>query len=205
MTRGARAARGAAIAAFATLVASLAHTVGGGAPPGPLALVLSLAFSAPLAMLLSGGRMPLLRASVAALAAQAALHLLYGLGTPGTGAAASAGGSHAAHGSPAVLLDRATVIVDHGHAVAMPFAHLAAAVATVAVLALLERAVAAVGIAFGTVVRGIRLLVGVLRGIPVPAPRARVVPSTWTGPPNPGILLLSSLRHRGPPWASSAA
>jgi hypothetical protein len=204
MTRGARAARGAAIAAFASLVASLAHTVGGGAPPGALALVLSLAFSAPLAMLLVGGRMPLLRASAAALAAQAALHLLYALGTPGAGFATSAA-PHTSHGTPVVHLDGAAVVVDHGHAVAMPLAHLVAAAATVAVLALLDRAVTASAVAFGTVVRGIRLLVGVLRGIPAPATPARVVPMPWTGPPNPGILLLSSLRHRGPPWASSAA
>jgi hypothetical protein len=205
MTRGARAARGAAIAASATLVASLAHTAGGGAPPGPLVLVLSLAFSMPLAMLLTGGRMPLLRASVAALAAQAALHLLYALGTPGAGLATSAA-PHASHGAPVVHLDGATAVVDHGHAVAMPFAHLVAAAATIAMLALLDRAVTASAVAFGTVVRGIRLLVGVLRGIPAPAtPRRVLPPTTGTGPPNPGILLLSSLRHRGPPWASSAA
>lgn len=202
-TRGARAARGAAIAAFATLVASLAHTVGGGAPPGALALALSLAFSAPLAMLLVGGRMPLLRASAAAIAAQAALHLLYALGTPGGGLATSAA-PHTSHGTPVVHLDGAT-IVDHGHAVAMPLAHLIAAAATVAVLALLDRAVTASAVAFATLVRGIRLLVGALRGIPAPATPARVVSTAWTGPPNPGILLLSSLRHRGPPWVSSAA
>lgn len=204
MTRGVRAARGAAIAAFATLVASLAHTVGGGAPPGMLALILSLAFSAPLAMLLAGGRMPLLRASAAALAAQAALHLLYALGTPGAGLATSAA-PHASHGTPVMHLDGATVVVDHGHSVAMPLAHLIAGAATVAALALLDRAVTAAGVAFGTVVRGIRLLVGVLRGIPAPATPARVAPTEWTGPPNPGILLLSSRRHRGPPRASSAA
>ena len=204
MTRGARAARGAAIAAFATLVASLAHTVGGGAPPGTLALVLSLAFSVPLAMLLTGGRMPLLSASAAALAAQAALHLLYALGTPGAALAASAA-PHSSHGTPVVHPDGGTVLVDHGHAVAMPLAHLVAAAATVAVLALLDRAVTAVGVAFGTVVRGIRLLVGVLHGVPAPATPALITPPAWPRPPNPGILLLSSLRHRGPPWAPSAA
>ena len=79
-SRGVRAARGAAIAVFATFVASLAHTVGGGTPPGPVALLVALAFSAPLAMLLTGARARLVRTAAAALVAQAALHLTYAMG-----------------------------------------------------------------------------------------------------------------------------
>ncbi|GGI45657.1 hypothetical protein BCL57_001629 [Agromyces flavus] len=207
MTRGARAARGAAIAAFATFAASLAHTVGGGTPPGPLALVLALAFSIPLAMALTGGRMALLRASAGALAAQAALHLLYALGTPSAASAPSEypALSHAAHGAPVVHLDGALVVVSHGHAVAMPLAHLVAAVATVGALVLFQRAVAAVSVAFATVVRGLRLVIVALRGLVAPAAPARVAATTWVGPPDPAIVLLSSLRHRGPPRASLAA
>ena len=70
MSRGARAARGAAVAVFATFVASLAHTIGGGALPGPVAVLVALAFSTPLAVLLAGARMRLLRTSAAALIAQ---------------------------------------------------------------------------------------------------------------------------------------
>ena len=206
-TRGARAARGAAIAAFATLVASLAHTVGGGTPPGLLALVLALAFSAPLAMVLTGGRMALLRASAGALVAQAALHLLYALGTPSAARAPSVDPAlaHAAHGTPVVHLDGAFVVVSHGHAVAMPLAHLAAAAATVVALALFQHAVAAVSVAFATVVRGFRLVVAVLHGVLAPPEPARVPATPWAGPPNPAVLILSSLRHRGPPRSSLAA
>lgn len=208
MSRGARAARGAAIAAFAVLVASLAHTVGGGTPPGVLALVLSLAFSAPLAMALSRERMSLTRASIAALAAQAALHLLYALGTPSAGPAASVS-AHAAHGPGIpVRIDAVglAVVVDHGHALTMPVAHVVAAALTVAMLAALGRAAAAVSVAFGTAVRGVRLLAAVLAR-PVVAPALRhVVPSDRAREsPALGLVLLSSLRHRGPPSSIAAA
>src|SRR5215207_9438006 len=92
MTRGARAARGAAIAVFATFVASLAHAVGGGAVPGPVAVLVALAFSAPLAMLLAGARARLLRTSISALVAQATLHLCYALGGASTAGGHDAGG-----------------------------------------------------------------------------------------------------------------
>lgn len=208
MSRGSRVVRGAATAAFATLVASLAHTVGGGAPPGVLALVLSLAFSAPLAMALSGERMSLARAAVAALAAQAALHLLYALGTPSAGAAASVA-THAAHGTGAPVRFDAVglaVVVDHGHAVAMPVAHVVAAALTVAMLAALGQAAAAVALAFGTAVRGLRLLATVLGGAPVATALRHVIASARRhGPPELALVLLSSLRHRGPPASSPVA
>ena len=196
--------RGAAVAAFATLVASLAHTVGGGAPPGPLALALSLAFSVPLAMVVTGERMSLLRASAAALAAQAVLHLLYALGAGGAGAAPSVA-PHAAHAA-STPIEFAVVTIDHGHAVAMPVAHVAAAALTVAMLGMFERAVAGVALASGALVRAVRLLASVLRGLPVPTAPGLVHPVvSREAPPSLGILLLSSLRHRGPPWAPSAA
>jgi|GEM_PF-2065384 len=203
MTRGARAARGAAVAAFAVLAASLAHTVGGGTPPGPVALALAFAFSVPVAMLVVGGRMPLLRASVAALVAQAALHLLYSVGTSGTAVSAS-GDAHALHAGGAIPLG-AFVAVDHGHAV-MPVSHLAAAVFTVAFLAALGRSAGVVARVSRVLARGIRLLATVLSGFragehrDVPRPVAH-----RDAEPRLGILLLSSLRHRGPPTALAAA
>lgn len=204
--RGARAIRGAAIAAFAMLVASLAHTIGGGTPPGVLALALAMAFSAPLAMVIAGERMSLPRAAVAALVAQAALHLLYSIGTPARGAASVV--AHA-HGSGVPLRIDAgglAVVVDHGHALGMPLAHVAAAAATVVALALLGRAARAVSVAFGTAVRGIRLLVSVLAGAPVATNVRHVVPAARRqGPPALALVLLSSLRHRGPPASWLAA
>lgn len=206
--RGARAIRGAAIAAFATLAASLSHTVGGGSPPGVLVLALSLAFSMPLAMALSGERWPLARASAAALAAQAALHLLYALGTPSAVSPASAA-AHAGHGAAVpVRIDAAglSVVVDHGHAVTMPVAHVVAAALTVAMLVVLGRAATALAVAFGTAVRGVRLLAAALAGPPVAPTLRHVVPSVRAhGAPALGLVLLSTLRHRGPPSSIVAA
>jgi len=207
MSRGARAARGAAVAAFATLVASLAHTIGGGDLPGPVAVLLALAFSTPLAVLLTGARMRLLRTSAAALVAQAALHLLYAAGGGPTIAPADGGPTgHPGHAASVVELSSAAPLVDHGHAASMPLAHVVAAALTVVFLAVADRALATIAAAFGTAVRGIRLLVAVLGGLPValrPGVRSPTVERVIA--PNAEALLLSSLRHRGPPVASSAA
>jgi hypothetical protein len=205
LTRGARAARGAGIAAFATLVASVAHTVGGGTAPGPLAVVLSLAFSAPLAMVLTGPRMPLIRASAAALAAQAVLHLLYSVGAGGAARAASVA-PHSGHdGTLALDVGAAAVAVDHGHVVGMPLAHLVAAALTVIALALVGRAVRAVAAAFGTAIGGLRLLAAVLAGLPVATAVRHRVPVVRRDAPALALVLLSSLRHRGPPASPVAA
>lgn len=88
----------------------------------------------------------------------------------------------------------------------MPLAHVIAAAATVAMLAMYARAVSAVALAFGTLARGIRLLGSVLRGLPVPAAPGLTRPVVRTElPANTSVLLLSSLRHRGPPVVSFAA
>jgi hypothetical protein len=207
MSRGARTARGAAVAAFATLVASLAHTIGGGELPGPVAVLLALAFSTPLAVLLTGARMRLLRTSAAALIAQAALHLLYAAGGAWTAAPVNGGlQGHAGHAASAVELSAAAPVVDHGHAAFMPLAHVVAAALTVVFLAVADRATTTIAAAFGTAVRGIRLLVSVLGGLPIavrPGVRSAAVERVIA--PNPEALLLSSLRHRGPPLVSSVA
>lgn len=176
------------MAVLATFVASLAHTIGGGAPPGPVALAVALAFSAPLAMALSGARARLLRTAVSALVAQAVLHLTYAIGTP---ASPSMRGHAAAH------LSVPAASVDHGNAW-MPVAHLAAAVLTLGVLVAGDRIVEAIG-------RALRVFVRRLTSIPVPvvapvfsvladAPRARLA----------ARLLVSGLWSRGPPSVLAA-
>jgi hypothetical protein len=200
-SRGARAARGAAIAAFAAFVAALAHTVGGGATPGPMALVVAIGFATPLAVLVTGPRARLLRTTVAAGIAQASLHLCYALGgaAPATTASADASGAHAGHAA-SVQLDAlaGAAVVDHGHAL-MPVAHLVAAVLTVAALALADRVVDAVG-------RTVRLIVRRLTTIPAPvhfvAVRVRIADA--------GAALVPVLFHavawsRGPPVVIAAS
>lgn len=211
-SRGARTARGAAIAAFATLVASLAHTVGGGAPPGPVAILLALAFSLPLAMLLAGpavaARVRLARTSISALVAQAALHFCYALGAASVAIpiATTAHTGHAEHAGPqgsgiAMPIDAAMAapVVDHGHAL-MPFAHLVAAALTVVALALADNV-------FDALHRCVRMLVQRLTSLPTPAV---VVPlrsvDVVVDPPRlVGVHLRSALWSRGPPAMVAAS
>jgi hypothetical protein len=205
MTRGARAARGTAIAVFATFVASLAHTLGGGTPPAPLALLVALAFSAPLAMLLADARARRVRTAVSALIAQAALHLCYawtrlGATPPRPPATAAGSGAHAGHIHDGITLAAlpSSAPVDHGH-VWMPVAHLVAAAATMAALLLADRvldAIAAVVVGF---VRRLTTIAATLAvpslRVPAGAPRARLV----------GALLHAALGSRGPPVVPVAA
>ena len=179
------------MAVFATFVASLAHTVGGGGPPGPVALMVALAFSVPLAMALTGARARLARTAVSALVAQAALHLTYAMG----GAAPVASRMHAGHQHAGMHLPAAPVTVaavDHGNAW-MPVAHLVAAAITLAALLLADRVADTVG-------RAVRVLVRRLTLVPTPvvAPSLRA-PAAGPRPRLVGALLHAALGSRGPP------
>lgn len=203
-SRGARTARGAAIAGFATFTAALSHTIGGGTPPGPLAIVLGLAFSAPLAMLLTGARAPRVRMGVSTLVAQASLHLCYavvggaGLTRPLATAASSgdlAGfAGHHAHGSsmPLGAVSTTAGLVDHGHEF-MPFTHAVAAALTFLALVAGERVLRAVA-------RTVRLFVRRLTSVPAAVVVASL-DSTPTGerPTLIDRLLHAALSSRGPP------
>ena len=202
MTRGARAARGTAIAVFSTFVASLAHTLGGASPPGPVALLVALAFSAPLAMLLAGARARPVRTAVSALIAQAALHLCYAMGGTSPAATAAVAGpdahaSHVHHGAALAALP-VSAPVDHGH-VWMPVAHLVAAALTLAALVLADRALDTIA---AVVVGFVRRLTTIAAPLAVPALRipAEASPARFVG-----ALLRASLGSRGPPVVPVAA
>ena len=177
------------MAVFATFVASLAHTAGGGAPPGPVALIVALAFSVPLAMAITGARARVARTAASALVAQAALHLTYAMG----GAAPLDSTMHADHHHAGAHLPAVPVaIVDHGNAW-MPVAHVVAAAFTLAALMLVDRFVDALG-------RVVRVLVRRLTLVPSPV----VAPSLRTPVDGPrprlvGALLHAALGSRGPP------
>lgn len=204
--RSARAARGAAIAGFATFAAALAHTVGGGTPPGLLAILLALAFSAPLAMVLAGGRARLLRTMISTLVAQTSLHLCYavvgGAGFAGR-ADATAPSGHVGHASQAgrtadalssPLADglASTGYVDHGHEF-MPLTHAVAAALTLLALVAGDRVVRALG-------RTVRLFLRRLTSIPaaVVAVSPRLT-ATGERPTLIAHLPHAALSSRGPP------
>ncbi len=201
-SRGARAARGAAIAGFATYTAALAHTVGGGTPPGLLAIALALGFSAPLAMLLTGGRGRLVRTSISTLVAQASLHLCYAvlggasLTVPAVAATSPGAGiaGHAGHDSPSGLGDALTTpgLVDHGHEF-MPLTHAVAAALTLLAVVAGDRVLRAIG-------RTVRLFVRRLTSTPVvvvvAAPR---LAAAGDRPTLIAHLPHAALSSRGPP------
>jgi hypothetical protein len=211
--RGARVARGSAIAAFATFTASLAHTLGGGLPPGLLTIALALAFSVPFAIAMVGRRAGITRSAIAAIGSQLALHALYSLGPAGapasvtmTDASAAAGAhAHATHVHieqtyTTLATDAAAAHTTH-QPLWMLLAHAAAAALTIVFIACADRVLAAIRSA----ARGVRLAWAILT-TPVAPPRP-----TRTRRPEASVprlardLHLLSLRRRGPPMAVAVA
>lgn len=205
--RAARTTRGLLVACSATLLAALAHTLGGGTPPGAVALAVALAFSVPFAIVMVGAKSGFVRASIAALAAQLALHATFSLS-----AGSSPAATHVGHGalvavgtSSSAWLETAGTGHD-GHvepfAGAMLLGHVAAAMLAVAAIALTDRAVRLVAAA----ARGILVAVALLL-----APALAVVPRRNGRPRSssrmrPALAWLeSSLVRRGPPRGIGAA
>lgn len=214
-TRWARFARGWVVAGFSLFVAALSHTLGGGAAPGDLAVVVSLAFAGVVCVGLTGATLSLWRVSVSVLASQLIFHGLFSLGGPGgrlpTDAAAPAG----AHDHTAVaglnlagIADADGALAAGGHpaevhGALMWLAHLVAAVVTIAALRHGERAVC-------TLLAGARLVIRSL-GEPVAtpavmpdAPRSTPTTAPVFTPRDLGVLL-SARPHRGPPRLLRAA
>ena len=197
-TRWARFARGWTVAAVSTFVAALSHTVGGGAVPGLLAVVVSLAFAGIVSIALSGRTLSTWRLTAAVLVSQLIFHGLFSLGSAGgtlvTTDAASAHANHA--GSIAVSALPAGTMSGTDHGLMMTLAHIVAAVVTVIALRFGERAFWGL---FTTAAVALTALVKVIVLTPIPnIPRSIPALSTFL-PPRDLLVLLSPMRHRGPP------
>ena len=197
-TRWARFARGWIVAGFSTFVAALSHTLGGGAVPGLLAVVVSLAFAAIVSIGLSGRTLSTWRLTAAVLVSQLIFHGLFSLGSAGgtlvTTDAASAHANHA--GSIAVSALPAGTMSGTDHGLMMTLAHVLAAVVTVIALRFGERAFWGL---FSTAAVALTALVKVIVLTPIPnIPRSIPALSTFL-PPRDLLVLLSPMRHRGPP------
>ena len=197
-TRWARFARGWIVAAVSTFVAALSHTVGGGAVPGLLAVVVSLAFAGIVSIALSGRTLSTWRLTAAVLVSQLIFHGLFSLGSAGgtlvTTDAASAHANHA--GSIAVSALPAGTMSGTDHGLMMTLAHIVAAVVTVIALRFGERAFWGL---FTTAAVALTALVKVIVLTPIPSiPRSIPALSTFL-PPRDLLVLLSPMRHRGPP------
>ncbi|SFR84075.1 hypothetical protein SAMN05428970_2921 [Agromyces sp. CF514] len=206
-SRWGRVARGGVIAAFATFVAAVSHTVGGGEAPGALAVGLSFAFSLLLCIGVVGARLSAVRTVVAVSIAQFALHALYSV--HGAAGAAAAPGS----GTPVgAAHHHMTLGLTPGAASASPFSYdlsmLATHVAAVVVTVLaIRHGDAALRAAFRA---GALAAASVLPSMPtleVHAPRPVLVPTARFAALRPlsGLLLLSMMRHRGPPQGFAVA
>ncbi|CAN5168256.1 hypothetical protein BH09ACT5_BH09ACT5_15980 [soil metagenome] len=186
-SRWARVARGAAAAAVATFVAAFSHWLAGGVAPSLFGVGVSLLISVMACTMLTGRTLSTWRLAVGVGLSQALFHGLFsGLGTP-------------------VLVEHSMTAMDaplpHLHAApTMWLAHLAAALVTVAALRFGERA-------FWGVIRTARLLLTRLLVIVVPVLRVPrpVVVVRQRFLPRDLALLLSSMRHRGPPAELLAA
>ena len=201
-TRWARFARGWVVAVFATLLAALSHTLGGGAAPSGLAVVVSLAFAGMICVGLAGRTVSTLRLALSVLLSQLIFHTLFSFGGAGgaltTDASATAGlHGHAAAPSVAAVLPAAEPAAHLGHAGwAMWLAHLAAAAVTIVALRHGERAF------WGLLANarlGIRSVISIHVPVAVPA-MLRSAPMTAgvLAPRDLGVLLVAR-PHRGPP------
>ncbi|KQO97560.1 hypothetical protein [Leifsonia sp. Leaf264] len=201
--RGARTARGLTAAVVATLLAGLSHSIGGGVGaqvPVGVGTVVAFAFAAMVCVALAGRTLSLARLAASVILSQLAFHGLFAVSGSslqvttnpaahhdtaahlmqqlGTGGAAAQMGGHPAHDGTAMIL-----------------AHILAAVVTIAALYRGERAARATVHAAGRLIAV--LIVGAPRLVPVSDVRlsARAVVLL----PHDLLVVLSSMRHRGPP------
>lgn len=197
--RGTRVARGLAAAAVATFVAALFHVAGGGAAPSILALTLSLTFSGLAGIALIGRRRALWRTAAAVGVSQFLFHALFTLGTTGGGRFEGMSG-HIHPGVRLLYVAGDGVSSTASDDWAMWVAHAVAIAITVVMLRRGESALHSLL----TVLGRTALTLGRLLQLPVPfmLGRAAAISLTpWTEPSAPRLLLLliGSLRHRGPP------
>jgi hypothetical protein len=199
-TRWARFARGWIVALVATFIAALSHTVGGGAVPGLLAVVVSLAFAGIVSIVLAGRTLSTWRLSLSVLVSQLIFHSLFSLGSAGgTLVATDAAAAHAhTAGGSAVLAPAggAGVMTGSDHGAMMTIAHVIAAIVTIVALRYGERAFWGL---FDTAAAQLRALVRVLVLTPIPNIPQVLAAVTAALPPRDLAVLLSPMRHRGPP------
>jgi len=201
-SRWARVARGFLVAAFSVFVAMFSHAIAGGSAPGGVGLGLALTFATLASIAMVGRRLNVVRMTASVIASQFAFHLLFSVGASTTSTFHQAG--H--HGVVSLTTGAAGTgtQMTHGDA-SMWVWHAVAAVLTIAFLWRGERAVWRV---LATASRRLFVvLIGTLVGVPVRttgAALAAVPASVRTLRDDLGVVL-SALRHRGPPVGALSA
>jgi len=195
-SRWARVARGLLVAVLSVFVAMLSHIAGGGSLPGGVGLAIALAFATLASVAVVGKRLNPLRLTAAVAVSQFAFHLLFSVGASTSAQFSQAGHHGAVSITPGSASDGMQMA--HGDA-GMWASHAVAAVLTIAFLWRGERAVWKL---LSTASRRLFVvLVGTLVVLPVSPVAAALTPapeSTRTLRDDLGIVL-SRLRHRGPP------
>jgi hypothetical protein len=193
-SRWARVARGSLVAAVALFAAAFSHAIAGGAAPGPAGLAIAAAFALLASIAVVGRRLTLPGITVAVVVSQAFFHLVFSLGGPSAVVLTQA----AHHGAITTTVSGAGAHPGHSGGW-MLVAHAVAALVTIAFLHRGEREVWRVAAAAS------RQLAAVLQGravrLPVvPAGVAVRVPAVSRRLFRDDLgVVLSALRHRGPP------
>ncbi|GAA2176544.1 hypothetical protein GCM10009846_30760 [Agrococcus versicolor] len=200
-TRHVRALRGLVVALLATFAALLSHVSAGGAVPGLVGIVVPTVLAILACVLLSGRVHSLWRLIPSVAASQLLFHALFVLGTPAASLATS-GAGHAGHSDAqmaaalAAAPTAASAHAMHGDGT-MWLHHALAAIATIALIARGERALARLA-SFAFFV--LRRLVAVL--VPVRPPSTVALAATWAQPRTWSIARRSAPSLlRGPPAA----
>jgi hypothetical protein len=187
-----RVLRGLVAAATATFFAAFSHSISGAEGPSFFALVAASVLAAVICVTLAGRSLSPVRLAASVLASQLGYHLLFALAPAAHGTVISGTGHHS------TMVTMTTDASAHVHASASPvmwLGHTIAAVVTIAVLLHGERLVAAL---FDTLLLSVRVLLQVLRVVPLERP---ATPGTDWLPVLAARqrVLLSAMRHRGPP------
>ena len=195
-TRVARAARGWSVAVFATVTAAVSHGLAGGTFPGAFGIVASVVLAGAASSLLTARKQSPLRLAIAVGLTQVMYHAVFsGMGDP-TAPVAAQGLGHE-HG----VVSLPEIMNVHGHSGSMWVAHIIAGVLTLIVLMNAESALWGFT---STIALALSRLLSLGRPLaPQTAPAAVVAAS----PARVSRLLvvLSSMRYRGPPLAPQAA
>ena len=195
-TRVARAARGWSVAVFATVTAAVSHGLAGGTFPGAFGIVASVVLAGAASSLLTARKQSPLRLAIAVGLTQVMYHAVFsGMGDP----TAPVVTHDALHQHGAVALPELLHV--HGASGSMWLAHIIAGVLTLIVLMNAESAL------WGftcTIALALSRLLSLGRPLAPQTAPATAVAASPAGV-SPLLVVLSSMRYRGPPLAPQAA
>ncbi|MFU8946803.1 hypothetical protein ACLRGF_08695 [Mycetocola zhadangensis] len=187
-----RVLRGLIAATTATFFAAFSHALSGTEVPGLFALVAASVLAMTVCILLASRSLSPVRLALSVVLSQLGYHLLFAFVPAASGTVIPGTGHHAN------MVMMVTDAPAHVHASATPvmwLGHAIAAVVTIAVLLHGERAFLAL---FDTLRLSVRVFLTAIRVVPVNRPALPA--ATWLPVlRSPQRVLLSAMRHRGPP------